>query len=192
MPGLSALAVAMLLAASPATPDAGAPKQPNAPIRVTCDDMVVQNRSQLARCQGHVKAIRLLMTITCDRALAHYDDTGAVKDLTCIDHVKVVEKDRVATGDHGYYDDAKRTVELTGHALLVQGEDRLTGEPIVFFVDEDRVVAKHAKLRGHAKDLTAEHRGDDAGVRALGTASDAGAASSMAGSPGDGSERKGE
>jgi lipopolysaccharide transport protein LptA len=162
--GLS-MGVAMFLAvAGGAAPDAGVRKA-NAPIRVTCDDMVVQNRNQAARCQGHVKAVRLLMTITCDRALAHYDDTGAVTDLTCIDHVKVVEKDRVATGDRGYYDEAKRTVEMTGHALLVQGDDRLTGEPIIFYVDDDRVVAKHAKLRGHARDLTAEHRAmPDAGT----------------------------
>jgi lipopolysaccharide export system protein LptA len=159
MGGISTLWTVTLVAVAPvAAPNSGGQRQPSPPIRVTCDDMVVQNRSQLARCQGHVKAVRLLMTITCDRALAHYDDTGAVKDLTCMDHVKVVEKDRVATGDHGYYDDSKRTVELTGHALLVQGDDRLTGEPILFYVDEDRVVAKHAKLRGHAKDLTAEHR----------------------------------
>jgi lipopolysaccharide transport protein LptA len=162
------------LAAPNVAPDAGHKATPPT-IRVTCDDMTVQNRAQQARCIGHVKAVRQLMTISCDRALAHYDDTGAVKDLTCVDHVRVVEKDRVATGDRGYYDDAARTVELTGHALLVQGEDRLTGEPIVFYVDEDRVVAKHAKLRGHARDLTAEHRSaDDGGVGAFAAPGDAG------------------
>ena len=175
---LAPLWLASSLAAAGAAPDAGGPKPPNPPIRVTCDDMVVQNRSQQARCVGHVKAVRQLMTISCDRALAHYDDTGAVKDLTCLDHVKVVEKDRVATGDRGYYDDASRTVELTGHALLLQGDDRLAGEPIVFYVDEDRVVAKHAKLRGHAKDLTAErHAEGDGGVRVAGAAMDGGAGS---------------
>jgi len=167
------LGLALLAATSATAPDGGVARPPNAPIRVTCDDMVVQNRAQVARCQGHVKAVRLLMTITCDRAVAHYDDTGAVKDLTCSDHVKVVEKERVATGDRGYYDDARRTVELTGHALLVQGDDRLTGEPIVFYVDEDRVMAKHAKLRGHAQDLT-ERR--DAGLGRLVGATDGGPA----------------
>jgi lipopolysaccharide transport protein LptA len=169
--------MASSLAAPGGPPDAGGQKAPNPAIRVTCDDMVVQNRSQQAHCTGHVRAVRQLMTITCDRAFAHYDDTGAVKDLTCLDHVKVVEKDRVATGDRGYYDDATRTVELTGHALLVQGEDRLTGEPIVFYVDEDRVVAKHAKLRGHAKDLTAEHRADGGELLSGATTDGGGAAS---------------
>jgi lipopolysaccharide transport protein LptA len=172
--------LATLLVATSAAPDAG--QKP--PIRVTCDDMVVQNRFQQARCQGHVRAVRQAMTISCDRALAHYDDTGAVKDLTCLDHVKVVEKDRVATGDRGYYDDAKRTVELTGHALLIQGDDRLTGEPIVFYVDEDRVMAKHAKLRGHAKDLTAEHR-FDGGAGAADSTADGG---SLAGAADRGGE----
>jgi lipopolysaccharide export system protein LptA len=175
--GLLSLWIATSLALANAPPDAGRQKPPNPTIRVTCDDMMVQNRSQQARCVGHVKAVRQLMTISCDRALAHYDDTGAVKDLTCIDHVKVVEKDRVATGDHGYYDDASRTVVLTGHALLVQGDDRLTGEPIVFYVDEDRVVAKQAKLRGHAKDLTVERRvAGDAGEGVAAVAPDGGAA----------------
>jgi lipopolysaccharide transport protein LptA len=169
------------LAAPNVAPDAGHQRSPPA-IRVTCDDMTVQNRAQQARCVGHVKAVRQAMTISCDRALAHYDDTGAVKDLTCLDHVRVVEKDRIATGDRGYYDDAARTVELTGHAILVQGDDRLTGEPIVFYVDEDRVVAKHAKLRGHARDLTAEHRGaEDGGVGASTAPGDGGRAGSEGG-----------
>ena len=95
--------------------------------------------------------------------------------------MKIVEKDRVATGERGYYDDASRTVELTGHALLLQGDDRLTGEPIVFYVDEDRVVARHAKLRGHARDLTAERHAPVDGELAAGPWQDGGASAAMRG-----------
>lgn len=135
-----------------------------APVRVTCDDMVVRNREQTARCEGHVKATRLAMTLTCDRSLAHYDPDGHIIDLTCLGNVRVVEKDRVATSDQGVYREVSRTVELTGHAVVKQRDDVLTGEPILFYVDEDRVVAKGAKLKGIASDLKASpHAANDGG-----------------------------
>ena len=132
-------------------------------VRITCDDMVVQNRVQIARCEGHVKATRLTMLLTCDRSLAHYDQEGHIVDLTCFDHVKVIDGDRVATGDKGVYVEEQRTVELTGHAVVKQKEDVLQGEPIVLYVDEDRVVAKGARLLGTAADLPGK---SDAGAAA--------------------------
>jgi lipopolysaccharide transport protein LptA len=125
--------------------------------------MVVLNRQQTARCQGHVKATRLLMTLTSQRGLAHYDQDGHIIDLTCTGDVKMTEKDKIATGDKAVYVEELRTVELTGHAIARQGDDVLTGEPLVFYVDEDRVVAKGAKLLGKSTDLP-QSRKSDGGV----------------------------
>ncbi len=122
--------------------------------------MVVQNRQQTARCRGHVHATRLLMTVTSDQGLAHYDKDGRIIDLTCTGNVRIVEKDRVATGDKAVYVEEKRTVDLTGHAVARQGDDVLTGEPLVFYVDEDRVVAKGASLLGKSTDLPQGHKAD--------------------------------
>lgn len=132
---------------------AKAPTAAQAPVHVTCDDMVVQNKQQTARCEGHVRATRLALTLTCDRSLAHYDADGRIVDLTCLGNVKVVEVDRVATGDKGVYVEADRVITLTGHAVVRQRDDVLTGEPILFYVDDDRVVAKGANLRGKTGDL---------------------------------------
>jgi lipopolysaccharide transport protein LptA len=158
LPGLSALG-----RKSP-TETAGKPARPDVPVQVRCDDMVVENRQSLARCEGHVVAVRQNVTVTCDRAVAHYDEAGRVTDLTCNGHVHVVQKPlqvadgaapkapNTADGDKGVYLEGARTLTLTGHATLEQGEDRLHGEPIVFFVDEDRVVAKDARMAGRLQD----------------------------------------
>ena len=129
-------------------------------MRITCDDMVVQNRRQTARCQGHVHATRLLMTLTSDQGVAHYDKDGHIVDLVCTGNVRMTDRDRVATGDKAVYVEAMRTVELTGHAVAKQGADVLTGEPLIFYVDEDRVVAKGASLLGKSSDLPQAHRPD--------------------------------
>jgi lipopolysaccharide export system protein LptA len=129
------------------------PTAEEAPVKITCDDMVVQNRRQTARCQGHVHATRLFLTLTSDQGIAHYDKDGHIVDMVCTGNVRMTEKDRVATGDKAVYAEEKRTIELTGHAVARQGEDVLTGEPLVFYVDEDRVVAKGASLLGKSADL---------------------------------------
>ena len=136
------------------------PSSEEAPVKITCDDMVVQNRRQTARCQGHVHATRLQLTLTSDRGVAQYDKDGHIIDLVCTGNVRMTEKDRVATGDKAVYVEELRTIELTGHAVARQGEDVLTGEPLVFYVDEDRVVAKGASLLGKSADLPQGKRAD--------------------------------
>ncbi len=155
--GLSALAVST----AAKTAKAG---RPDIPVQVRCDDMVVENRQSIARCVGHVIAVRQNVTVTCDRAVAHYDEAGRVSELTCLGHVHVVERPtqpiaaaapptpKTADGDKGVYLEGVRSLTLTGHATLQQGEDRLAGEPIVFYVDEDRVLAKGARLKGQVQD----------------------------------------
>jgi lipopolysaccharide export system protein LptA len=141
------------------------PTSEEAPVKITCDDMVVQNRRQTARCQGHVHATRLLLTLTSDTGLAHYDKDGHIIDLVCTGNVRMTEKDRVATGDKAVYVEELRTIELTGHAVAKQRDDVLTGEPLVFYVDEDRVVAKGASLLGKSTDLPQGHKGDGGSAR---------------------------
>jgi lipopolysaccharide transport protein LptA len=141
-------------------------------VQVRCDDMVVENRQALARCEGHVVAIRQNVTVTCNRAVAHYDEAGRVKELTCLGNVHVVKKPlppapgapapgsppppTLADGDKGVYLETARTLTLTGHASVEQGADRLAGEPIVFYVDEDRVISKKAMLAGRVQDVAGD------------------------------------
>ncbi len=161
-----------------AAPTAARPTRPEIPVQVRCDDMVVEDRHALARCTGHVVAIRQNVTLTCDRAVASYDGSGRVRNLTCLGRVHVVQRiavaksppapsqaaappsERIADGDKGVYREESRTLTLTGHATLVQGADRLAGEPIVFYVDEDRVVAEGAKLVGRAEDAVVTRHAD--------------------------------
>jgi lipopolysaccharide transport protein LptA len=143
--------------------------RPDVPVQVRCDDMVVENRQSVAHCEGHVVAVRQDVTVNCDHAVAHYDEAGRVTELTCLGRVHVVQRPKAAgvaaaapdarpaapktaDGDKGVYLEGARTLTLTGHATLQQGEDRLAGEPIVFYVDEDRVVAKGARLVGRVQD----------------------------------------
>jgi lipopolysaccharide transport protein LptA len=165
---MSALAVALWIGVASAPPrhvDAGPPP---AKVDIRCDDMVVDNRNNSAHCRGHVKADRRDTHLTCDQAEAVYDEDGKLSQFICTGHVVAIQGGKRATGDRGVYSERKRTLEMTGHAVLERGEDRLRGEPVVFYVDEDRVVAHQAALHGKANDLVIEHPdgGADAGADA--------------------------
>jgi lipopolysaccharide transport protein LptA len=165
---MSLLAAALLIgvtAGSGRHVDAGPPVSK---VDIRCDDMVVDNRNNSAHCRGHVKADRRDTHLTCDQAEAVYDEDGKLSEFICIGHVVAIQRGRRATGDRGVYSEKKRTLEMTGHAVLERGEDRLRGEPVIFYVDEDRVVAHGAALRGKATDLVVEHPdgGADGGVDA--------------------------
>ncbi len=154
------------LGATAASKPAPGLARPDVPVQVRCDDMVVENRQSVAHCEGHVVAVRQDVTVKCDHAVAHYDEAGRVTELTCLGRVHVLQRPgpkatgaatappapKTADGDKGVYLEGARTLTLTGHATLQQGEDRLAGEPIVFYVDEDRVVAKGARLVGRVQD----------------------------------------
>ncbi len=161
---LASSEVASTSARRPAAPGER-PARKVAPVQIRCDDMVVQNREALARCEGHVVAVRQNVTVTSERAVARYDEGGQITQLTCLGHVHVVQKlappgqppsQRTADGDRAVYREQDRTLTLTGHALLQQPNDRLAGEPIVFYLDEDRVTAKGARLLGKPEDAMAK------------------------------------
>lgn len=153
------------LAAVGAKPAAKA-SRPDVPVQVRCDDMVIENRHSVAHCEGNVVAVRQNVTVNCDHAVAQYDEAARVTELTCLGRVHVVQRPapraagappgpiapKTADGDKGVYLESDRTLTLTGHATLQQGEDRLIGEPIVFYVDEDRVKARAARLAGQVQD----------------------------------------
>ena len=80
---------------NPAPRGEGGGKRPTseeAPVKIVCDDMVVQNRQQTARCKGHVHATRMLMTVTSDQGLAHYDKDGHIIDLISTGNVRMTEQ----------------------------------------------------------------------------------------------------
>ena len=59
-------------------------------------------------------------------------------------HVRMVQEDKVATGDQAIYYKDEEKVVLLGHPQLWQGENHLKGEKITFYLKENRAVVEGA------------------------------------------------
>lgn len=54
------------------------------------------------------------------------------------DSVKIISKDTVATASKAIYSDNKKRLELSGNPQVFQGENKLVGGKIIYYLNEDR------------------------------------------------------
>jgi lipopolysaccharide export system protein LptA len=107
--------------------------------------------------ESNVKVRQGDVTMSCDRLVIDYEmkdsestqgkrDPKLTKDvalsnlktITATGNVKIVQGDRMATAGKAVFDNKKRTIELTEGPKLWLGPDRLEGNKIVFYIDEER------------------------------------------------------
>ncbi len=108
---------------------------------------------------GNVKVQQGDLTLTCDRLAVVYDQKNGnkepgsrfknlpkemqgaskIKSITASGNVKLVQGDRTALADKALFDNAKRTITLTGGPpRLWQGRDTVVAETIIIYLDEKR------------------------------------------------------
>ncbi|OPX20573.1 MAG: hypothetical protein BZ151_03265 [Desulfobacca sp. 4484_104] len=77
-------------------------------------------------------------------------DAVGIEKITRIEaqgHVRLVQEDKVATGDQAIYYKAEEKVVLLGHPQLWQGDNTLKGEVITFYLKDNRAVVDSAPLK---------------------------------------------
>jgi lipopolysaccharide export system protein LptA len=60
-------------------------------------------------------------------------------------NVKIVKQDRTATCQEAIFENAKGEITLKGNVIVYQGQDKLAGDVIIYYVNEDRVVVQADK-----------------------------------------------
>ena len=137
---------------------AGAESEP--PINITSDQMEYLSEENVVIFIGNALAVREDMTISADKmevTLADENsdgkDEGSVRLIVATGSVNVRQvvpptgedkapKERFATGERGEYDGVARTVTLTGSPRLWEGKNIVTGEKMIFHIDDQRFVVK--------------------------------------------------
>ena len=144
--------------ASPALAQKG-PELSDEPINIVSDTLEVDNKAQVAKFIGKVKAVQGDLIITSDRLEVYYereaedakkgekkhgggvmDQGGKVRQVVALGHVKIVQKDRVAVGQKATYWAGGRKILLEGKATVWRGKNTVSGEKITVFLDENRSV----------------------------------------------------
>ena len=130
------------------------------PIEITARKLNTEFGKGLAAAtyDGNVKVKQGDVTMSCDRLVIDYNVKGAkptqdarnpkltadmqtvsnMRSITASGNVKIVQGDRMAMAGKAVFDNDKRTIELTDNPRLWQGPDRLIGNKIVIYIDENR------------------------------------------------------
>jgi lipopolysaccharide export system protein LptA len=65
-----------------------------------------------------------------------------LKEIIAEGHVDITSGDRRATGKKAVFNEAQRTVVLSGDAVVIEGGNQVTGERVTVYLDEKRSVVE--------------------------------------------------
>lgn len=122
-------------------------------IHIQSNSMEVLDPSGKIIFMGNVAAKREDLIINADRLEVFYakgskdmkkeDATKrAIEKLVAEGHVRITTGKRIATGEKAIYDKKAEIITITGSAQAWEGLNRIKGETILLFINEDRSVVK--------------------------------------------------
>ncbi len=124
------------------------------PIRITSKTLEADDAALRVTFSGEVKAVQGDATLYCDQMIVHYvkvapkpgqskeDVDREIKKIEAKGHVKVIQKDKTAVGREGVYEMEAGRVVLWGEPKIVQGQNVITGERVIVYLDEDRAIVQ--------------------------------------------------
>jgi len=116
------------------------------PIDIVSDSMEGFDKEKYVIFKGSVIAKQEDLFIFADVIEAYMsEDTNEIEKAYAKGNVKIVKQDRTATSEEAVFDNNKREITLKKNVVVISGQDRLTGEIVTYFVNEDRVVVEGEK-----------------------------------------------
>ncbi|MDR2019041.1 MAG: outer membrane protein assembly factor BamD [Syntrophobacterales bacterium] len=111
------------------------------PVDIVSDSMEGFDKEKYVVFRGNVIAKQEDLYIFADIIEAHLNDTSnEIERAYARQNVKIVKKERTATSSEAIFDNKKGEIILKGNVVVYQGHDRLSGEVVTYYVNEDRAV----------------------------------------------------
>ena len=122
------------------------------PIYITADWMEVDQNKNTITYKGRVVTVQSDMTMRSESLTAYYDpETKQMKEIVAEGKVNATQGNRVATGEKAVFNDKAKTMTLTGNPVMRQGNSQVTGNKVIYFMEQDRAVAEgNDKIRVQA------------------------------------------
>ncbi len=118
----------------------------HAPIDISSDSVEADQKKNTITFKGNVVAKQEDITLYANTLIILYDpDTKQLKEIRAIGNVKVVQRERRATGQKATFHQDENKVVLDGEAVVREGENVIRGEKITFYVNEERSVVEGGK-----------------------------------------------
>ena len=140
-----------------APPSSASPSPESQPITITSNNMEARKKENLVIFKGDVKAEQKDYTLYAKELYVYYADGKEIKEMIAIENVRIVQLNKVATGEKAVYTRENRTVVLTGNPQVEEDCDVVKGDKITIFLDEDKSLVegsgdKRVKAVVHPKD----------------------------------------
>lgn len=121
------------------------------PISITSDSMEAQPATNKVTFKGNVVAKQKDMTISSHELTANYSDNGKeLIEILATGNVRVTQQDRIAVADRALFLNTERKIVLTGKPKVWKGNDTISGNKIIYYLDENRTVVEGGQERVRA------------------------------------------
>jgi lipopolysaccharide export system protein LptA len=115
----------------------------NQPINISADRLEADDMSRQVKFVGNVAARQGEVVIyAASLTLFYHEGSQEVDRIEADREVRIVQGDRVATGDKGVFYRADGRVVLTGNARVHQGADFVEGEIITVLLGEEKSIVQ--------------------------------------------------
>ena len=116
------------------------------PVDIVSDSMEGLEKGKIIIFKGNVLTKQDDLQIFSDTLTAYLnEETNEVEKADAEGNVKIVKGDRTATCRQALFENAKGEITLKGNVVVYSGADRLAGETVIYYINEDRVTVEGEK-----------------------------------------------
>ncbi|HEY3278138.1 MAG TPA: lipopolysaccharide transport periplasmic protein LptA [Syntrophorhabdaceae bacterium] len=125
------------------------------PIDIVSDSMEGFDKEKYVVFKGNVIAKQADLFIFADLMEAYLNDqSNEIDKAYAKNNVKIVKQERTATSNEAIFDNRKGEIVLKGNVVVFQGKDKLTGDVVTYYVNEDKAVVEGDKFKRARVTLT--------------------------------------
>lgn len=127
------------------------------PIHIRSHDLEYFHAEKRTQFRGNVVVVQGDMTLKSDVLTVTWEDAALtpassattarqqIKQLIAEGHVEITSEEWRATSRKTVFNEVKRTVTLSGNAVVQEGTNKITGEVVTIYLDEKRSVVEGGK-----------------------------------------------
>ncbi len=116
------------------------------PIDIVSDTMEGFDKEKYVFFKGSVVARQDDLYIYSDTMEAFMSaDTNEIEKANAKGNVRIIKQNRTATCNEAFFDNVKGEILLKGNAVVTSGQDKVEGDEVTYYVNEDRAVVTAEK-----------------------------------------------
>lgn len=118
------------------------------PIDIVSDTMEGFDKEKYVVFKGNVVARQDDLYIYSDTMEAFMStDTNEIEKANAKGNVKIIKQNRTATCKEAFFDNVKGEIILKGNAVVTSGQDKVEGDVVTYYINEDRAVVDGEKSK---------------------------------------------